>query len=461
MVSSTHDGFSAAVGVSRPRDKDGRLPRPGRRAVLAVAAIGLSTALTGTLSACSAASGDTTSGITLRFSWWGNDDRAARTEKAIRLFEKEHPGVTVRTSNGDFTSYLQKLATQAAGGGVPDVVQLDYRQISQYAGGKAIMPLDDVIKDRTIRTSDMDKDFLRTGTYQGRQFALPMGRGITGYAYDSAVYKKAGIPTPQPSWTWQDWAKANKKIAALGMKSPDGRHFTGANDGGGNEDVFETWLRGRGKNLYADQTKLGFTEDDLTAFWSFLNTLREEGAIAQARDTVQAKSTETSPIGRRLGAADFTWDAPFPGYTALLGENIHFAPVPTTGGHQGTYFKPSMLLGIGSRSKHPKEAAQLINFLLNDPRAGDILGFSRSTPPNRKIAARVAKTLEGPEREIYDYAQTMEKYGLDIPPTAPPPGDLAIHTAFKRIHQRMIYGMATPREAAREFIDEANRELES
>ncbi|MFD8513933.1 ABC transporter substrate-binding protein [Streptomyces antimycoticus] len=460
MVSARYDGFPVAVGVDRSRDKDGRLPRPGRRAVLAVAAIGLSTALTGTLSACSAASGDS-SGITLRFSWWGNDDRAARTEKAIRLFEKEHPGVTVRTSNGDFGSYLQKLATQAAGGGVPDVVQLDYRQISQYAGGKAIMSLDGVIKDRTIRTSDMDQDFLRTGTYQGRQFALPMGRGITGYAYDSAVYKKAGIATPQPSWTWQDWAKANKKIAALGMKSPDGRPFTGANDGGGNEDVFETWLRSRGKNLYADQTKLGFTEDDLTAFWSFLNTLREEGAVAQARDTVQAKSTETSPIGRRLGAADFTWDAPFPGYTALLGENIHFAPVPTTGGHQGAYFKPSMLLGIGSQSKHPKEAAQLIDFLLNDPRAGDILGFSRSTPPNRKIASRVAKTLEGPEREIYDYAQTMEKYGLDIPPTAPPPGDLAIQTAFKRIHQRMIYGMATPRQAARELIDEANRELES
>ncbi|MGO4424502.1 extracellular solute-binding protein, partial [Streptomyces sp. MCAF7] len=104
-----------------PEPPNGRLPRPSRRAVLAVAAVGLSTALTGTLSACSAASGDT-SGITLRFSWWGNDDRAARTEDAVRLFEKEHPGVTVRTSNGDFGAYLQKLATQAAGGGVPDVV---------------------------------------------------------------------------------------------------------------------------------------------------------------------------------------------------------------------------------------------------------------------------------------------------------------------------------------------------
>ncbi|MZD06827.1 extracellular solute-binding protein [Streptomyces sp. SID5785] len=444
-----------------PEPPHGPARRPSRRLVLSAAAAGLGTALTGTLSACSAASGGTGHGVTLRFSWWGNDDRAARTEKAVRLFEKEHPGVTVRTSNGDFGAYLQKLATQAAGGGVPDVVQLDYRQISQYAGGDAIMSLDDFVKDGTIRTSDMDQDFLRTGTYRGGQFSLPMGRGITGYAYDSAVYRKAGIATPEPSWTWQEWAKANRRIAALGLTSPDGRAYTGSNDSGGNEDVFEVWLRGRGKRLYASQTRLGFTESDLAEFWTFLGDLRDDGAIAEPRDTVQAKSTETSPIGRGLAAADFTWDAPFPGYTALLGDSIRYAPVPTHAGHSGTYFKPSMLLGIGSQSEHPKEAAQLIDFLLNDPRAGDLLGFSRSTPPNRTIAARLATSLKGAEREIYDYAQTMQKYGLDIPPTAPPRGDLAIQTAFTHTYERVLYGLASPRQAARELIDEAKRELES
>ncbi|MFE5194077.1 extracellular solute-binding protein [Streptomyces sp. NPDC056601] len=296
-----------------PEPRSGRRPLP-RRAVLAAAAVGLSTALTSTLSACSTASGSTSSGVTLTFSWWGNDDRAARTEQAVRLFEKEHPGVTVRTSSGDFGAYLQKLATQAAGGGMPDVAQLDYRQVSQYAGGGALMSLDDVMKDKTIRTSEMSSDFLRTGTYKGGQYALPMGRGITGYAYDAAVYKKAGIPTPQPSWTWQDWEKANKRIAALRLKSPDGRSYTGANDGGGNEDVFETWLRSRGGKLYASQTQLGFTEDDLTAFWTFCDRLRREGAIAQARDTVQANSLNSFQVftpafvisGGKGGPADST-----------------------------------------------------------------------------------------------------------------------------------------------------------
>ncbi|MGY0021744.1 ABC transporter substrate-binding protein [Streptomyces sp. YJ-C3] len=444
-----------------PELRSGRPRPPSRRTVLAAAAAGLSTALTGTLSACSTASGGTSGGVTLRFSWWGNDDRAARTEKAVRLFEKEHPGVTVRTSNGEFGAYLQKLATQAAGGGVPDVVQLDYRQVSQYAGGDALMSLDDVIEDSTIRTSDMDKSFLRTGTYKGGQYALPMGRGITGYAYDSAVFKKAGIPAPQPDWTWEEWAEGNRRISALGLTSPDGRTVVGSNDGGGNEDVFEDWLRSRGGKLYASQTELAFNENDLTEFWTFCDKLRREGATAQAKDSTQATNTEMSPMGRGLAASDFTWDAPFPGYVSLLGDDVHYAPVPTTGGRQGVYFKPSMLIGIGAHSAHPEEAAQLIDFLLNDPRAGDILGFSRSTPPNRKIATRVSKTLKGPEREIYEYAQTMEKYGVAPPPTAPPRADLAINTAFGRAYERVMYELTTPRQAARELIDTANRELRS
>ncbi|MCA1220112.1 ABC transporter substrate-binding protein [Streptomyces sp. 8L] len=432
-----------------------------RRAVLASAAVGLTTALTTTLSGCSTASGTTAGGIALTFTWWGNDDRAARTEQAVRIFEREHPGVTVQMSNGDFGSYLQKLATQAAGGGVPDVVQLDYRQISQYAGSEAIMPLDDAIKDGTIRTSTMDAPLVRTGTFGGRQYALPMGRGITGYAYDAALYKKLGIATPRPGWTWEEWARNNRKIAAARLRGPDGRHFTGANDGGTNEDVFEDWLRSRGGRLYASQTKLGFSEDDLTEFWTFFDRLRREGAVAAASDTAQAISTETSPIGRKLSAADFTWDATFPGYPQLLGDGIHFAPVPTTDGRAGQYFKPSMLVGVGAHTEHPKEAAQLVDFLLNDQRAGDILGFTRSTPPNKAIATRVARTLKGPEREIYEYAETMRKYGVSDPPSAPPRGDLAIETAFNREYQRVMYGLATPRQSARELINEANRELRS
>nr|WTA00173.1 ABC transporter substrate-binding protein [Streptomyces sp. NBC_00857] len=439
------------------------MTRPGydrrRTSAIAVALSLLLAILTG-CSGSDAASTKAGGRVTLTFAWWGNEDRAQRTKEAVGLFEKRHPGVTVRTSFAGYEAYVQKLATQAAGGDLPDVTQLDYRQISQYAGSGTLLDLGPYIKDGTLRTADFDKGLTGTGAYEGKRYAFPMGRGSTGFAYDAAVFKKAGVAPPQPGWTWDDWVEAGRRISALGLKGPNGRDYTGLTDIGVNEDAFENWLRGRNKKLYATQHQLGFTVADLTDFWTFTDTLRQQGVVSQAKDTAQISgAVEDTPMGRGLAATDFNWDGPFLGYPPLLGENVHLAPVPTTDGRAGQYFKPTMLVGAGVDTQHPKEAAQLIDFLLNDPDAGKILGVSRSTPPNRKIAQAISGGLEGPEKEVYDYGRKIAAYGTKAPPMAPPRGDVVLQVSFTRTYQQVIYGMQSPREAAEEFVAEAKREL--
>ncbi|WP_033279759.1 ABC transporter substrate-binding protein [Streptomyces sp. NRRL F-525] len=431
-----------------------------RRAVLGAAAGALFAPL---LAGCSDGAGASTAAggkVTLTFAWWGNDDRAQRTNAAVALFEKRHPNITVRTSFAGYPAYVQKLATQAAGGDLPDVAQLDYRQISQYAGSGTLLDLGPYVRNGTLRTADFDRTLTRTGVYDGKQYALPMGKGTTGIVYDAAVFKKAGVATPQPGWTWDDWAEAGKKITALGMKGPNGHAYTGLSDLGVNEDAFETWLRGRGKELYASEHRLGFTADDLTDFWTFTDKLRRAGIVSQARDTAQVGgAVEDTPMGRGIAATDFNWDAPFLGYPPLLGDQVHFAPVPTTDGKVGQYFKPTMLIGAGAGTQHPKEAAELIDFLLNDPAAGEILGVTRSTPPNEKIAEEIGKGLTGPEKEVYDYGRTIAAHGTSAPPMAPPRGDVVLQVSFTRDYQRVSYGMESPRGAAEEYVAEAKREL--
>jgi multiple sugar transport system substrate-binding protein len=114
---------------------------------------------------------------------------------------------------------------------------------------------------------------------------------------------------------------------------------------------------------------------------------------------------------------------------------------------------------VGAATHHPKEAAELIDFLLNDPDAGTILGVTRSTPPNQKIAAAIGKGLTGPEKEVYDYGRKIAAYGTEAPPMAPPRGDVVLQVSFTRDYQRVTYGMQSPRGAAEEFVAEAQREL--
>lgn len=145
-----------------------------RRRFTATAVLVLCLALAG----CGGGGGAATSAgsggkVTLRFTWWGNADRAARTEQAVAAFEKANPDIDIQTSYSTYESYKQKLATQAAGGDVPDLIQLDYRQISQYAGSEILLDLG--TRRKELPTEEMDAGLLKTGQVDGVQYALPMG----------------------------------------------------------------------------------------------------------------------------------------------------------------------------------------------------------------------------------------------------------------------------------------------
>lgn len=132
--------------------------RRSRRSRTGVAVTAAGLALGAVLTACSGTDGSTSAGgkVVLRYTWWGNPDRAARTQSAVDLFEKKHPDVDVQTSFAGYDAYKQKLATQAAGGDAPDVMQLDYRMIDQYASGGVLLDLG--TQQNALKTGSSSQD---------------------------------------------------------------------------------------------------------------------------------------------------------------------------------------------------------------------------------------------------------------------------------------------------------------
>lgn len=47
--------------------------------------------------------------ITIRFTWWGSEDRAEKTIQAVRLFETKNPGIRVQTRYFPFETYSENL----------------------------------------------------------------------------------------------------------------------------------------------------------------------------------------------------------------------------------------------------------------------------------------------------------------------------------------------------------------
>jgi multiple sugar transport system substrate-binding protein len=332
-------------------------------------------------------------------------------------------------------------------------MQLDYRQIDQYASGGVLL---DLAKQKAVlRTSEIDSGLLATGRVDGTQYAIPQGRGTETVVYDVKTWKASGVPLPKQGWTWDDWADAMRAL-----KKKTGQ--PGATDPGQNEDAFEVWLRGQGKALYTKSGGLGFTADDLTKWWTFTDRLRREESVSPAEQTTQLDgSVENTPLGRGKATADNNWDAPSSGYLAIIPTGIALAPMPSgSDGTPGQYFKPSMFLGVSANTGHAKEAAQLVDFLLNDEAAAKILGATRGIPVNETIRKGTAPLLKDFDKTVADYQASLEGK-LKNPPQAPPSGDNALQTTFQRDYDQVSYERMTPREAAENYVTEAKAELRS
>ena len=422
-------------------------------ALLALAALGL------VATACGGG-GDGGSGeaVTLRFVWWGNDDRARVTEQALDLFERRHPNIKVETSFSEFNAYFQKLATEVAGGSAPDVLQMDYRYVREYADRGVLLELDEHAGER-IKVDRISPALLAGGKVNGKLYALPFGQNTQVFVYDPEKWEAAGVPEPKLGWTWDEFLQSAARVTEA-----SGGTANGVTDFGGADDWFEVWLRQQGKTEYTEDGKLGWTVEDLEQFWGLATRCRESKACTPPNVTAQAgggSAAAESPLVKGQSAGEFTYDSAAPSFWDLTGKSAGLAPFPSSGGELGQYAKPSMLLSIAKRSEHPEEAAMLVDFLLNDAEAGKILGVSRGLPANSSIREAVGQALEDDaQRAVFEYEKRVEPELVDAPPP-PPKGAGTIKQAFIRVYEDVMFGRVPVEEGAKRMLDEAEQALAS
>ena len=102
--------------------------------------------------------------------------------------------------------------------------------------------------------------------------------------------------------------------------------------------------------------------------------------------------------------------------------------------------------------------AKLINFLINDPEAGAVLGMSRGMPANSTVRSSVGGALTGPPLVGYQYEQTV---GPKLEPAPPPPpkGAGTVKSTFQRVYDDVIFERSTPAQAAEKFMTEAQKAI--
>ena len=421
-----------------------------RRLVLGAAAVAAGLAL----SACGGG-GASTSGsggnVELNFVFWGDANRAKMTEAALRIFEKKNPGITVKTEYQDSAPYADKLATRFAGGNPPDVLAMANRSLLEYAQRGTLADL------KSFPELNLDKvpeTTLSRGEVDGKLYGLATGVTTIGVVVNKTITDQAGVTIPDDkTWSWEDYAKFATEVT----QKTGGKVY-----GAGYDVATETGpiilARQRGEDFYTKDNKLGVSEKTIEDWFQYSVDLRKAGGYPPAGFFEQiGGSPAQSYLAKGTVASQIIPINNFRGYNeAVEGEVVLLRmPGETTGERRGYSADPTMLWSIAAKSKHPKEAAKLVDFLTNDAEGAAEVLTQRGVPINPEVADAITPKLSADDKTFVELMAAIQED--DLPPAyVYPKGASVVADTLKQLTTEVEFGRISPADAAKTFMEKGN-----
>jgi multiple sugar transport system substrate-binding protein len=425
------------------------VPRPTlsrRRFLQAGTALGAAALAGSTLSACG---GNSTGGsgggkATLRFMFWGSDDRVKRFQNACKAFTEKNPDITVKPEFGEIDAIRTKTTVGMAGKNLPDVFWVLGDLLPQLGEDGHLMDLGEHLgAGKGIDNDGFTDAVLTPGQVDGKQFAMVHGLQSIGLFAKKNVLDQVGVPTKTypESYSWDDYAGYCAEIhRAKGAK------FYGTDDpnyaGAGN--FFRAYARQHDQDLWSKTGDVGFTKDLLTEWLTYWEKLRNsQAAVPTALALEQDPFFEGAPMIRGLAAFHMRNSNQMLELQGLTKDPLVLMPAPGNGG-AGTSsiaLDPNML-GIAAATKYPDAAIKFVDYLLNDPDRAKIVGTTIGAPPTEKIREVVAPTVTEPEKQFLSYIGfESEAKSKPVPTALPTAGPF--QAGMKQAFESLAYGKAT------------------
>ncbi|MEI5521727.1 extracellular solute-binding protein [Streptomyces brasiliscabiei] len=421
-----------------------------RRTVLKAAGASLAVAgLGATATACGGGSGAGDGTVTIRYAWWGAEDRAERIKKTIALFEKKYPKIKVKTDFQVYPDFWKKFNTQASGGNPPDVFQNAIGFLRKYDAKNVLLDLSPQVEAGNLSMDGFRAGLEKFGEVDGKLLGVPVGSNSMALVIDKPVYTKSGVK-PEQGWTWDDFDAAMKKIREKAGRAGDSGMY-------GVMYLYDLYLRQNGKAFFTEDG-LGFAEADLKAWWTKAEKGLEEGVYADPKKVAQTKPK--SAVAAELAAGEFTWDNFTVRYTSEGKSEYGLAPIPTTDGKKTGQYLGSLMLSASKRTQHPKEVAQFIDFMVHEPGVAEIMGYDRGVPATQ-AQYDAFKPTDPVNKAIAEYEESLVAAGVLEPITPHPNGADICEAAFMRIAEELALGKRSVDDAVKQFFTESKTALGS
>lgn len=319
--------------------------------------------------------------VELKFSWWGGDTRHEATEKAIEAFMAKYPHITVTPEYGAWTGWEEKQSLNILGGNAADVMQINWNWIESYSGnGKNFANLEEYAD--VLDLTQFPRESLDQCKADGKLMAVPVALTGRVFYWNKTTFDEVGaaLPTDEISLlaAGRAFKEYNEDYYPLALGEYD------------RAILFIYYLESvYGKPWVADN-EIQYTEEEIAAGMEFFNKLEEAHVIPPIAtiygDMADSLDKNAKWIDGKY-AGIFEWDSSASKFQKALvestnkpGQEFVIGEFVKLGDYDGGFTKISMGLSVAATSAHPKEAAMLINFLLNDPQGVEISSSERGIP---------------------------------------------------------------------------------
>lgn len=389
---------------------------------------------------------------TIRFVWWGNEERAQMTNDAVDAFEAANPDITVETESVDFNSYFDRLATGVAAGDEPDVITMGGAYPREYGDRGVLLDLETMSEHLDLST--LDESALANGYFSDTQYGVPTGVNTYGLIVNPAVFEAAGVEIPDDeTWDWDEFVDIATEISA---NTPEGTYGVEDPTAPDTLDLYVNQHTGLG--LYAPDGSIAVEPSVVEDWFEMTTTLMEQGATPQASITAELAgqpAPEQTLLGRGLAGMKFGWSNLLTAYSEAAGQDMIMLLPPGESNHEGPgmWLQASQLWTISANSEHPEAAAKLIDFMVNSTEAADFLGANRGIPANAEVREHLSADLTPVQQTEFDFIERVGEHA-DGDFVVGPTGSTESVQILTRLNDQVLFGQLEPAAAAQQFVDE-------
>ena len=319
--------------------------------------------------------------VQLTFSWWGGDERHEATEQAIAAFMEKYPNIVVTPEYGAWTGWEEKQSLNIIGGNAADVMQVNWNWIESYSGnGTNFANLEDYAD--VLDLTQFPESALEVCKADGKLMSVPVAMTGRVFYWNQTTFDEVGVAIPTDT--------ASLMAAGEAFKAYNEDYYPLAL-GEYDRIIFMVYyLESIYNKPWVENNELQYTAEEIKEGLDFITSLEDAHVIPTlatiAGDMADSLDKNAKWIDGKY-AGIFEWDSSASkfekavvestnktGQEFVLGDFIQF------GDYNGGFTKVSMGLSIAATSAHPKEAAMLINFLLNEAEGVEILSTTRGIP---------------------------------------------------------------------------------